>query len=245
VCCEGQARSVAPSPRFGCAARTDVTPSLASEGEAWERFKRDLTAQLARCPGRKANKAWFTKAAYCDDAGDCPDKHACCLGEADLGLWYQMCVPARADGRTACEQHELCREDGPACVTRNTSCHKGRCMLTNPSSRCAKGTCRGDKPVCCVRSGKAECTARDACTVDEATKAERYECGGSGDCPGGNFCCAGASSSWCAGSCDMVHGGAMCQNATDCPQIPARGRPRCLREPDSALFWAGRCVYQR
>jgi hypothetical protein len=150
--------------------------------------------------------------AYCDGAGDCPPKQACC----DDGIDDGVCMPEKG-GRQPCPRFERCR-GGDICRTRGARCGDGKCVRGGQKVACGSTSCSGENAVCCA-SNEATVAAseRHYCEEDQRPctgNHARLECRTDFDCLPGDKCCALDDHTTCAHNCDS--GTKACRTDSDC-----------------------------
>jgi hypothetical protein len=180
-----------------------------------------LSAQLAVCNDSPPSGLSLTEILYCDDSSDCPANQVCCAQWLWSGASFNSCVPARSDGKNACELVEACVIRGN-CRTANTYCEASKCALKDAHVRCNGGGCDGVTPVCCSinQDSGPRCVAERDCVPpadnENGPFPVRHECSGPSSCPRGMYCQLGLLSTYCSGMRDAANSTLVCDNVRDC-----------------------------
>ncbi len=173
----------------------------------------------------------------CDDSGDCPLRHTCCL-EHD----HRLCVPLAGDGWNRCGDYEVCAPGSP-CRSAGTSCSAGSCAAPRPSTsiECFGQKCTGSTPICCAPPRTEECHREAKCVRDAREcyyLAPAFTCLAPADCPRRQVCVANPlfGWTWCVQSWDAGNTALVCRTDADCPKHdPLFGkRLRCVDHEDVA-----------
>jgi len=186
------------------------------------------------------------QAYACDDASDCAEGQACCLGFESASLLYAC--SERSGARANCAL-EACVEAGGAPCPTGQVCKAGVCAPDGARATCNGGQrCPLSAPICVWAKGAATC-ARDRTgpNAGEPSSLEvRMSCSSNRDCGDGLRCCTNAlgDSTSCRVNCDYANNQELCLHDADCPADASRTL-RCLsaNSGESAHFppWVRVC----
>jgi len=165
----------------------------------------------------------------CDDASDCADGQACCLGFESASVVYACSV--RSGARANCAL-ESCVEAGGAPCPSAQVCRAGACVPADAGARCVGGKrCPPPAPICVWARGIATCTGeRERSDPAEPAPNElRMSCASNADCGIGLRCCTNAlgNATSCRVNCDLANNLALCDKDADCPAEGSQ-KLRCL-----------------
>ena len=170
----------------------------------------------------------------CDDASDCADGQACCLGFQTASVAYACSV--RSGTRTNCAL-ESCVEGGGAACPAGQVCKAGACLPADARATCNGGRCPTSAPICVWAAGAATCASDTAGSAagEPSPNQLRMSCAANQDCGTGLRCCTNAlgNATSCRVNCDAANNLQLCERDADCPAVDSR-RLRCLPSSSEA-----------
>lgn len=181
----------------------------------------------------------------CDDASDCSNGQACCLGFQSASEVYACSERSGANANCALES---CVEPGGAPCPTGQVCKAGTCAPASAGATCSGGQrCPLSAPICVWASGAAACAREVADSASEpSTTAVRMSCTATRDCGAGLRCCTNAlgNNTSCRVNCDAANNQELCERDADCPaggSTKLRCAPPSADEPAHFPRWVRFC----
>ena len=205
----GSTRGTVACGTSRCAVPAEICVSLAPTAGAGSTF---------RCVP-KGRELEVEQAYACDDASDCADGQACCLGLESASLTYAC--SERSGARANCAL-EICVEAGGTPCPSGQVCKAGVCAPDGARATCNGGQrCPLSAPMCVWAKGAASCTLEPTgpSEGEPSSTDVRMSCSSKRDCGDGLRCCTNAlgNSTSCRVNCDYANNQELCEHDADCP----------------------------